>query len=131
MRTASKLVMILFIELIPICVLTTFFFVDLQSTWLLLIFNFIFISILLKLNGGLSIKLGLLAAGNAIGLVWNYCFHQLVSYAYDSLIVYSAILNLFYVVSYPFLNSLWIISFWSLCLTALHNHESFRRKLQL
>ena len=128
METASKLVMILFIELTLLCVLATYFLVDLQSTAVLLVFNALFILLLLQIRGDLPVKLGLLAAGNAIGMIWNYCFHQFVSYATDSLIVSNATLNVFYTVSYPFLNSLWVISFWSLSLATLHNNN-FTRKL--
>jgi len=128
---ASRLMTLLFIELTPLCVLATYFLIDLQSTVVLLAFNALFISLLLQLKGNLPIKLGLLAAGNLIGMIWNYCFHQLIVYATDSLMVSNSTLSIFYTVAYPFLNSLWVISFWSLSLAILHNYSNYTRTLQL
>jgi len=128
---ASKLLMILFIELTLLCVIATYFLIDLQSTVVLFAFNALFILLLLQLNGSLLAKLGLLASGNAIGMIWNYCFHQLIVYANDSLIISNTTLSIFYTVTYPFLNSLWVISFWSLSLAILHNYSNYTRTLQL
>ena len=131
MGAASRLMTLLFIELTPLCVLATYFLIDLQSTVVLLAFNALFISLLLQLKGNLPIKLGLLAAGNLIGMIWNYCFHQLIVYATDSLIVSNTALSIFYTVAYPFLNCLWVVSFWSLSLAALLNYTNFTRKIQI
>jgi hypothetical protein len=128
---ASKLLMILFIELIPLCVLASYFLIDLQSAVVLLAFNALFILLLLQLKGNMAAKLGLLAAGNILGMIWNYCFHQLIVYATDSLMVSNSTLSIFYTVAYPFLNSLWVISFWSLSLATIHNYGNYTRKLQI
>lgn len=131
MGAASRLMMLLFIEITPLCVLGTYFLIDLQSTVVLLAFNALFISLLLQLKGNLPTKLGLLAAGNLIGMMWNYCFHQLIVYATVSSIVSNTALSIFYIVAYPFLNCLWVVSFWSLSLAALLNYNNFTRKIQI
>lgn len=131
MGVASRLKALFFIELTPLCVLATYFLADLQSTVVLLAFNALFISLLFQLKGNLTIKLGLLAAGNLIGMIWNYCFHQLIVYATDSLTISNTALSIFYTVAYPFLNCLWVVSFWSLSLAALLNYTNFIRKLEI
>lgn len=131
MGAASRLLILLFIELTPLCVLATYFLIDLQSTVVLLAFNALFLSLLLQLNGNLPLKFGLLAAGNVVGMIWNYCFHQLILYATDSLIISNTALSIFYIVAYPFLNCLWVISFWALSLAALLNYNNLTRTRQI
>ncbi len=131
MGAASKLTALLSIQLTPLCVLATYFLIDLQSTVVLLAFNALFITLLFQLKGNLPVKLSLLTAGNVIGMIWNYCFHQLIVYATDSLMVSNTALSIFYTVAYPFLNCLWVVSFWSLSLAALLNYTNFARKLQI
>ncbi len=115
-----RLAIILLLELIGLCVLATYRWVDPQSTAVLIIFNLLFTSIFFKLNGNLPVKLALLVAGNATGLLWNYFFHMLIFNATNTQIAPATSINTFYTISYPFLNSFWVIAFWAISLTALH-----------
>jgi hypothetical protein len=124
-----RLVIILFIELTALCITATYRWVDLQSTAVLVIFNALFFSLFLKLKGSLPIKLALLAAGNLIGMAWNYCFHLLIVSAIDTGIVSNTSLSAFYTITYPFLNSIWVIAFWAVSLTALPRQNILRGTL--
>ena len=61
-------------------------------------------------------KLGLLAAGNALGLFCNFIF---ISFSIVGVEYFGQVFNVFYALSYPILNTLWMVTFWSLSLTAL------------
>jgi hypothetical protein len=117
-----RLVIILLIELTALCITATYRWVDLQSTAVLFIFTALFFSLFFKLNGPLPFKLALLAIGNLIGLVWNYCFHLLMESATEIQIVSNISLNTFYTITYPFLNSFWVIAFWALSLSVLNQN---------
>ncbi len=119
MELIRSLLVILLIEIAVFSVLLTAFRVDFQSTAVLLIFNVLFISLMLQLKGSLLLKLAMLTAGNVIGTVWNYSFHALIVSATDSSIISITNIKIIYTISYPFLNSLWFISFWSFSLTFL------------
>lgn len=123
MKLIRSLAIIFLIEITVLSVLATAFQVDFQSTAILLIFNFLFISLTFQLHGSLILKLGLLALGNVVGAAWNYCFHFLIVSAATSLVVAPATLKILYSISYPFLNSLWVISVWSLSLNLLRFHQ--------
>jgi fructose-1,6-bisphosphatase/inositol monophosphatase family enzyme len=118
-KLLQKLATTLLIEITGLSLLATAFHVDFQSTAVLVIFNTLFVSLMFQLNGSFTLKVALLAAGNVLGAAWNYSFHVLILAAVDSLIVSEANLKILYSISYPFLNSLWVISFWSLSLTLL------------
>ncbi len=120
MTILRQLATILIPEIIVLCFLVTYFWVDLQSTATLLIFNVLYLSLLTQLNGDRLTKMALLATGNAVGMAWNYSFHVLIMEAANSLIIPNTTLSMFYTVAYPFLNSFWVIAFWSLSLTKLH-----------
>ena len=114
MKAINYLVKILIIELIILCLLASTRFVNQQSTLVLIIFNVLFLSISFHLNGSLNLKLSLLALGNFIGFIWNFLFNAFVTAAFIS---FGDAFNSVYVIAYPFLNSFWVISFWSLSLT--------------
>jgi hypothetical protein len=121
-----KLAIIGLPEVIVLCFVVTYFWIDLQSIVTLLVFNVVFISLLTLLNGDRCLKMGLLAAGNVVGMAWNYCFHIIMIAAADSLTVSNATLSVFYTIAYPFLNSFWVIAFWSLSLTTLHHSKALQ-----
>ncbi len=87
-----------------------------ESAWMLTIFNFLFISLTFPLNGTLTRKLSMLLIGDVIGLLWNYLFSLL---AYTVVYHFGEFFNTLYIILSPFLNLVWIVSFWSLSLTAL------------
>jgi len=89
---------------------------SLETAAILFVFNFLFLSFLFELNGTLRKKLGLLALGNLMGLAWN-CLLAIIadfggSYSGDIFIICFRIL-------FPLLNSIWVVSFWSLSLSVL------------
>jgi hypothetical protein len=130
MDIVKTLAVTLFGIIAVLCLFIAYRWVDFQSAVVLSIFNFLFISVFSQLNGSFYTKLGLLLAGNFIGVVWNYLFHVAIFYAAFDLTSPSN-LNIFYTLSYPFLNSLWVISFWSLSLTAFHFQKSTQRRVLL
>jgi len=89
---------------------------SLETAAILFVFNFLFLSFLFELNGTLRKKLGLLALGNLMGLAWNYLLAIIAdfggSYSGDIFIICFRIL-------FPLLNSIWVVSFWSLSLSVL------------
>ena len=90
--------------------------ISLESTIILLIFDFLFISFIFQLNGTAIRKLVHLAAGNALGLLCNYLLVQLgmVGGKY-----FGKAFDVFYGISYPVVNTLWMVTFWSLSLSNL------------
>jgi hypothetical protein len=113
---SSRLVLGLFVETIALCLITTFRFINIESTATLLIFNLLFLSLTFQLNGALNIKLGMLALGNIIGMFWNFILHFL---AIVGVTFFGETFNVFYAVFYPLLNFIWIVSFWSIGLAVL------------
>lgn len=121
MKILNQLAIVLFLELTILCVIVSFRFINIQTTMMLLIFNALFTSVTFQLKGAVNKKLCLLALGNATGLLWNFLFHSFTIAATAS---FGQIIETLYTVLYPFLNSFWVVSFWSLSLTALHRPES-------
>jgi hypothetical protein len=56
----------------------------------------------------------MLALGNITGLFWYFVLHY---FAIAGVAFFGEPFNVFYAVSYPFLNFMWIVAFWSLSLT--------------
>jgi hypothetical protein len=96
---------------ITFCLFASFCFINVESTITLLIFSFLFGTITSQLNGTVIRKIGLLAVGNILGLFWNLVFYQFASVGTSA---FGEIFEIFYVMIFPFLNMLWIVSFWSL-----------------
>ena len=117
----SRLVLVLSIEAIALCLIATFRFVNIESTATLLIFNLLFLSLTFHLNGTLNIKIGILALGNIIGLSWNVVLYY---FATSGIAIFGESFNVFYAVSYPFLNFMWVVAFWSLSLTVFPKFKS-------
>ena len=113
---SNRLVLGLFVEAITLCVIVSFRFVNIAAAATLVIFNLLFLSLTIHLNGTLNKKLAILALGNVSGLVWNFVFHY---FAVTARTFFGDPFNVFYAVSYPFLNFLWVVSFWSLSLAVL------------
>jgi hypothetical protein len=124
---SSRLVLGLFLEAIALCLITSFRFINIESTVTLLIFNLLFLSITLQLNGSLNRKLGMLALGNIIGLFWNFFLYF---FAIAGVTFFGEIFNVFYAVFYPLLNFMWIVSFWSLSLSVLPNSKSMHAEVK-
>ncbi len=123
-KTLNRIVSILLVETIVLCVAASYFLMyssnstgQLQSTATLVIFNILFVSLFFQLNGSLNLKLSLLAVGNFAGLCWNFIFN---SFNAAGTMIYGETFGHFCLIFFPFLSSLWIVSFWSLSLTLFH-----------
>jgi hypothetical protein len=117
----SHIILGLFLETIILCLITSFRFINIKSTATLLIFNLLFLSLTFQLNGRLNKKLGILTLGNIVGLFWNFVLYY---FATAGAAILGEPFNIFYAVSYPFLNFMWIVAFWSLSLTVLPKLKS-------
>ena len=95
-------------------------FVSSESVYMLIIFNFLFVSLTFPLDGTLTRKLSMLLIGNIIGLFWNYLFSL---FAYTVAYYLGDFFNTVYIILSPFVNFIWIVSFWSISLTALANSK--------
>jgi hypothetical protein len=124
---SSRLVLGLFLETIVLCLITSFRFINIESTITLLIFNLLFFSLTFQLNGSLNRKLGMLALGNIIGLFWNFALYF---FAIAGAMFFGEIFNVFYALFYPLLNFMWIVSFWSLSLSVLPNPKSMHAEVK-
>ena len=87
------------------------------------IFNVLFVSLVFQLSGSLNRKLGLLALGNITGLCWNDMFSAFAVTATD---IFGKTFLEIYSVFFPFLSSIWIVSFWALSLTVLRLKGTYR-----
>jgi len=124
---SSCIVLAFFLEVIVLCLITSFRFINIESTVTLLIFNLLFFSLTFQLNGSLNRKLGMLALGNIIGLFWNFFLYF---FATAGAMFFGEIFNVLYAVFYPLLNFMWIVSFWSLSLSVLPNPKSVHEEVK-
>jgi len=95
-------------------------FVSSESVYMLIIFNFLFVSLTFPLDGTLARKISMLLIGNIIGLFWNYLFSL---FAYTVAYYLGEFFNTLYIILSPLVNLIWIVSFWSISLTALANSK--------
>jgi hypothetical protein len=126
MRILKGLVICFFFQIIVLCIVLSFRFVNSETTGVLVVFNLFFITLTIQLSGSLNKKLCLLSIGNIIGLLWNYIFCTLILLGTDS---FGKIFNTIYIIFFPFLNSLWLVSFWSLSLTIFQDVKNDVRKI--
>jgi len=103
-------------------------FVSSESVYMLIIFNFLFVSLTFPLDGTLTRKISMLLIGNIIGLFWNYLFSL---FAYTVAYYLGDFFNTVYIILSPFVNFIWIVSFWSISLTALTNSKDKKQGLRL
>jgi hypothetical protein len=116
----TSLTIILLLSLVAVSLLTCFRFVDVNSTILLAIFDLFFLALFFQLNGTSTLKVGLLATGTILGLVWNAIFHQL---SLSAFVQFGVSANTVFTVIYPLLNLMWIVPFCSLSLSLLPRFE--------
>lgn len=102
------------------CLIWFFFSVSKETFLMLAIFNFFFISLIFPLKGKLEKKIMLLFVGNIVGLLWNNIFSLL---AYATVYYIGEIFNVIYIILNPFLNLIWIVSFWAISLSFLVNSK--------
>ena len=126
-KTINRLVLGLSIEAITLCLILSFTLINIAATITLLIFNLFFLPLTIHLNGKPHTKLGILAVGNITGLLWNFILHH---FAIAGNAFFGNPFNLAYTVSYPFLNFMWVVAFWSLSLTVLSKPISNQTKVK-
>ena len=113
---SNRIVLGLFVEAIALCLIIAFRFINIQATLTLLVFNMLFLSLTIHLNGTRNKKMAILTLGNIIGLFWSFVLNQ---FAIACSAFFGEPFSIFYAVVYPFLNFMWIVSFWSLSLAFL------------
>lgn len=91
-------------------------YLNMESSIMLIIFNFLFVSLLFPLGGTLRKKLSLFLLGNVIGWTWNYIFSAFANGASG---YFGKNFEAAYMIVNPLLNLVWIVSFWSLSLATL------------
>jgi hypothetical protein len=84
--------------------------------FVLIAFNFFFVSLTFPLNGLLVAKVLLLALGNLIGLLWNYLFSL---FTYGVAYYVQGFFNVVWSFLGPLVNMMWIVTFYSVSLTFL------------
>lgn len=121
MKTLNHIGTVLLVEAIVLCVIASFRLINplsaaIQSLATLLVFNIIFLALFFQLDGKLNLKLLLIVFGNFIGLCWTFIFHGL---SVAGATFFGSTFNHLSLIFFPFLSSLWIVSFWSLSITIL------------
>lgn len=99
----------------------SFSYISSESAIMLMIFNFLFISLVFPLRGKLVKKIMLLLLGNIIGFLWNNIFSL---FAYTAVHYLGESFNIGYLILNPLLNLFWIVSFWSISLSFLANSRN-------
>jgi hypothetical protein len=97
------------------CAILFSHYVGYESVFMLVVFNFIFVSLVFSLNGSLAKKVLLLSTGNIVGVLWASLFSTFVYV----LTRFGAVFNVLYLILGPFVNLVWIVTFFSLSLTVL------------
>jgi hypothetical protein len=94
--------------------LSFFFHTNIELTFMLLIFNILYILLTFPLDGALMKKLCMLLLGNVICLIWNSLF---LMFAVATAEYFAGFFDVLYIILNPFLNLIWVVSFWSISLT--------------
>lgn len=125
---SKRLYLFFLLELVALCLIASFRFINLESTITLVIFNFLFASLTFQLNGAISRKLEILVIGNFIGLFWNLVFHY---FALSGSLYLGRSFDALYTIIYPILNLLWVVPFWSLSLSFLPKTQTVNAEVKL
>ena len=102
-------------------VILCFYCVNNEAALMLIVFNFLFVSLVFPLDGAFIKKIMLLLIGNVIGLLWNSVFS---SFSYVAACYFGEFLNVLYVILNPLLNFVWVVSFWSISLSILASSKT-------
>ena len=94
-----------------------------ESTLTLVIFSFLFGATIFQLNGSVIKKVGLMTGGEVVGLFWNLVFDRFASIGYDA---FGEVFDEFYVLVFPFLNMIWIVTYWSLSMSFFYRSRTGR-----
>ena len=104
-----------------------FFHVSNESAAMLMIFDFLFISLIFPLRGKFVKKTVLLLLGNIVGVMWNNIFSL---FARATVYYFGEVFNVWYVILNPLLNLVWIVSFWSISLSFLADSRNRKGGLE-
>jgi hypothetical protein len=104
-------------------ILLSFYFVNGEAAFMLMVFDFLFVSLVFPLDGPFVKKIGLLLIGNVIGLLWNSVF---LSFSYVAACYFGGFLNALYMILNPLLNLIWVVSFWSISLSVLVSSKTVK-----
>lgn len=101
----------------------SFYLVNSEAAFMLIVFDFLFVSLVFPLDGSFVKKIGLLLIGNVIGLLWNSVFS---SFSYVAACYFGGFLNVLYMILNPLLNLIWVVSFWSISLSVLASSKTVK-----
>ena len=102
-------------------IILSFCCVSSEAAILLMIFDFLFVSLVFQLDGTFVKKIMLLLVGNVIGLLWNSVFY---SFAYVAVYYFGEFFNVLHIILNPLLNLVWVVSFWSISLSVLASSKN-------
>ncbi len=108
MKTINRIAIVLSVEIITLCLIASFRFVNIQSTITLIIFNLFFASLFFQLNGSSTIKVAMLTAGNIVGVFWNLFFYY---FSLAGCEYFGLSFNAVFTLIYPILNLMWIVPY--------------------
>ena len=86
----------------------------------IILFNFLYVFMIFPLYGSLWRKVCLLLFGNIIGWAWNFTES---SFAVIATCYFGDAFNIVHVIAGPIVNSIWIVSIWSLGLSTLSSKK--------
>lgn len=102
-------------------IILSFYCVNKEAALMLMIFDFLFVSLVFPLDGTFVKKIMLLLIGNVIGLLWNSVFS---SFFYVAACYFGELFNVLYIIVNPLLNFVWVVSFWSISLSVLASSKT-------
>lgn len=123
----NRLICVFSIVAILFCLLLSYFYINVDAALILLIFNFLFLSLIFPLKGSSTRKSCLLLIGNVIGFFWNALLSVL---AYSGMFFFGGVFSTLYLIINPYINLIWIVSFWSISLAILANPKNERQVLR-
>lgn len=104
-------------------IILSFYLVNNEAALMLIVFDFLFVSLVFPLDGSFVKKIALLLIGNVIGLLWNNVFS---SFSYVAACYFGEFLNVLYIILNPLLNFVWVVSFWSISLSVLASSKTVK-----
>jgi hypothetical protein len=112
----QHLVFGLLLSVVASCIFLFSPYASRESAVMLVAFNLLYVFLIFPLRGKLAKKMCMLLAGNVIGFAWNSMLPVVASSVTK---VMGDVFNTFYLILNPFLNLIWIVSYWSLSITVL------------
>ncbi len=120
MKRSDYLILSFSITGIIFCILLSYIFINKESTFILAVFNLLFITLTFPLDGKLIYKTCLLLLGNIVGAFLNYFF---LLFTFLGIYCLGEFFNIICAILNPFANLVWIVSFWSISLAFLANSK--------